>query len=256
MNDSMLMLAGPLVLVHACYLVAISKKDLSVIDIIWGLGFVVIAWIGSSLNQFSNHRENLLTVMVSLWGLRLAGFIYARNRGRPEDFRYAAWRKDWGDKVNLIAYFKVYLLQFALMTVVALPLFAVHLGEQRKWSWTDGLGLFVWFTGLLWEVIADQQKSTFKKNAQNSAEICQVGLWRLSRHPNYFGETLVWWGIFLVSVQSGNYWGFFGALFINFLLLKVSGVPLIEKKHEGNPAYEAYMKSTPRLIPALSKILK
>lgn len=251
MTDSLLMALGPLVLIHFTYFIAVKKNDLSVIDTVWGLGFIALAFMGNLLSGFSNPREILIFVMVLLWGLRLSFFIHSRNKGKPEDFRYTQMRNNWGENANRIAYFKVYLLQFVLMLLVGLPLFAVHFSLFTEFLFLDYLGIGLWLTGLIWESVADYQKSAFKKT--HHEKICDVGLWFYSRHPNYFGEVLVWWGIGAVSLMSRNSWGILGALFINYLLLKVTGVPLVEARHDKNPEYQAYKKTTPKLIPNLLK---
>jgi steroid 5-alpha reductase family enzyme len=255
MSDQLLMLLAPLILIHLFYIVAVLKKNLSVIDTAWGLGFIAISSVGCWLSRGSSLLENFLLMMVLLWGLRLALFIHWRNHGKPEDFRYAEWRKDWGDKTNRIAYFKVYLLQWGLMLVVALPITAVH-GSGARLGFFQWSGLFLWLVGLLWESVADFQKSHFKSLPANSHKLCNIGLWRLSRHPNYFGEALLWWGIGIAAIHDDKYWVLLGPAFINFLLLKVSGVPLIEARHENNPDYQKYKQETPTLIPSLTKLLK
>jgi steroid 5-alpha reductase family enzyme len=256
MNDVMIMILSPILLIHIFYGVAVATKNLSVIDTAWGLGFILLSLAGSALSGFANIRENVLTLMVVIWGLRLVLFIHFRNHGKGEDFRYAQWRKDWGEKTNLIAYFKVYWLQLILMLMVGLPIFSVHQNGDDSFSALNILGLLLWSVGLIWESIGDYQKSQFKKIKGNEQKVMQQGLWRYSRHPNYFGEALLWWGIALVSVKTSSYWGLFGSAFITFLLLKVSGVPLVEKKQENNPEYQIYATETPAFFPSLSKILK
>jgi len=250
------MILGPFILIHVTYLVAVLKNNFSVIDIIWGLGFVVLGAIGCNLSSWDNSRENLLFTLILIWGLRLSTFLLIRNTGKKEDFRYAQWRKQWGDQANRIAYFKVFLLQFMLMLIVGLPIFAVHEGKQSALSLLDYLGIFIWMLGLGFEAVADHQKSVFKSKPENKNKICQGGLWHLSRHPNYFGEALLWWGLGIISINTNQYWGLLGPLLINFLLLKISGVPLLEKRYENNKEYEAYKKITPRFIPSISKVFK
>lgn len=256
MSDVATMILAPIILIHIFYGWAVAKKNLSVIDTAWGLGFILLAAMGCFLSGFNSLRENVLFLMVLLWGLRLAIFIHVRNHGKGEDFRYASWRKDWGEKTNLIAYFKVYWLQLVLMLMVGLPIFAVHENGDDVFSSLNFLGLGIWLFGLSWESIADFQKSQFKKIKGNEHKVFQGGLWSLSRHPNYFGEATLWWGIALMSVNQGHYLGLIGAAFISFLLLKVSGVPLVEKKQEHNPEYQIYASHTPVFVPSLSKILK
>jgi steroid 5-alpha reductase family enzyme len=250
------MFLAPLLMIHIFYALAVSKKNLSVIDTAWGLGFILIVSVGSFLNAWTNLRELILLFLTTLWGLRLAIYIHTRNHGMGEDFRYAKWRKEWGDKTNLIAYFKVYWLQYLLMLVVALPLFAAHASTETQLFWFNYLGIAVWSIGLSWEAVADFQKSKFKAIKENKNKIFRDGLWAFSRHPNYFGEALLWWGISLVSLDGQNYWALIGPLFLTFLLWKVSGVPLVEQRHANNPEYQAYKAQTPTLVPSLKLIFK
>lgn len=188
MTDLLLMALGPLGLIHVTYYFAVKKNDLSVIDTTWGLGFIALSLIGNILSQFSNPREILILVMVLLWGLRLSLFIHSRNKGKPEDYRYTQMRNNWGENANRTAYFKVYLLQFGLMLVVGLPIFAIHFSGPSEFLFLDYFGFGLWLVGLLWEAVSDYQKSEFKKTHKH--EICDVGLWFYSRHPNYFGEII------------------------------------------------------------------
>ena len=248
------MILGPVLVIHLFFIFAVMKKDLSVIDTAWGLGFILLSLIGTVLNQASNLREVLVTLLVTLWGIRLSAFIHLRNRGKGEDFRYADMRKRWGQRTNLIAYFKVYWLQIILMLLVALPIFSVHETENDTINWFNYLGVFLWLVGLSWESVADYQKSHFKNKKENHDKIMQEGLWKLSRHPNYFGESLLWWGIALVAMDRSYSFGLWGAAFITLLLWKVTGVPLVEQRHDKNPQYQAYKAQTPVLIPSLKKL--
>lgn len=256
MSKFFLMALSPIVLIHVFYLIAIRTKNLSVIDTAWGLGFILISLTGCVISDWSNSQENLLFMLVLIWGLRLASFIHLRNHGNGEDFRYANWRKDWGEKTNLIAYFKVYWLQLFLMIIVGLPIFVSHRPGPLPLTMVQYVGALIWLIGFLWESVADHQKSKFKAVPGNKEKVFQGGLWSLSRHPNYFGEALLWWGLGLVSVSSHNYWGLLGSAFITFLLCRVSGIPLVEKRHEHNPEYQAYASKTPSFIPSISKMLK
>jgi len=256
MNEVLLMVLSPVILVHAFFIVAVRQKNLSVIDTAWGLGFILISLTGCVLSKWMSPQENLIFLLVLLWGLRLAGFIHSRNHGKGEDFRYANWRKDWGEKTNLIAYFKVYWLQLFLMFIVGLPIFIGHVSAPQPLMPYHYVGALIWLVGFLWESVADHQKSQFKARPGNEDKIYQEGLWSLSRHPNYFGEALLWWGLGLVSISTHQYWGLAGSAFITLLLCKVSGIPLVEKRHEHNPEYQAYASHTPVFLPSLSKILK
>lgn len=256
MSDLLLMASGPLLLIHLCFFLAVLKKNFSLIDVIWSLGFISISLTGCLLNQFSNWRENLIFFLVLLWGLRLSGFLFMRNAGKPEDYRYASMRKDWGGNANSSAYFKIFWLQYSLMLFISLPLIVAHFYPAREVMLLDYLGFILWSLGFTWEAIADYQKNKFKQIPGNLQKICQIGLWQYSRHPNYFGEATLWWGKFFITASTGNFWGLLGVTLLNFLLLKVSGVPLIEKRHDANPEYQQYKKDTPTLIPSIANILK
>ena len=256
MSEVLTMMIGPILLIHLFYFIAVIKKNLSVIDTAWSLGFILMALTGFFYNTNHSVQELAISILVLFWGVRLSAFIHFRNSGKGEDFRYAAWRKDWGAKTNLIAYFKVYWLQFALMQIVALPIFAAHFSLRQEFSALNLLGLIFWTIGFIWETVADYQKNEFKSIPGNQHRICKVGLWNFSRHANYFGETLLWWGIGLIAFSPETWWCLLGPLFLNFLLLKVSGVPLIEARHLKNPEFAQYAAETPVMIPSLTKILK
>lgn len=256
MNHLFYILSAPFILIHFFYLLAVTQKNLSVIDTAWGLGFILISLTGAWLSHFENWTETIVAVMVFIWGLRLSLFIHFRNHGKGEDFRYAKWRQEWGEKTNLIAYFKVYCLQFVLMVLVALPILATHYDSSQAFSTINRVGLFIWLTGLIWETVADYQKSAFKKLSGNQHKLCQKGLWAFSRHPNYFGEALLWWGIGLTAFQTDFWWGLIGPAFLTFLLRYVSGVPMLEVRHKNNPEYQIYASQTPIMIPSTKKIVK
>jgi len=256
MYNFVLMSLGSFLLLNITYFIAIKKNNFGIIDIVWGLGFIVISFLGISLKSFSLGKEIFLFIMILIWGLRLSLFLLKRNFNKPEDYRYKEMRDRWGKKANLTAYYKIFILQFFLMQLVALPIYAVHFQLEQSSTFLNKVGILFWFVGLLWETIADHQKSKFKSHPENQHKLCQVGLWKFSRHPNYFGESLCWWGFGLYSFTFESPWGLLGSLFINFLLLKVTGVPFIENKHAKNKDFEEYKKSTPRFIPSLTKILK
>jgi steroid 5-alpha reductase family enzyme len=256
MKDFFLMALVPLILLHLTYILSVKHKNFSFIDIAWGLGFIGISTTGLMLNNFSTIREITGTILVLFWGLRLATYLFLRSHGKPEDFRYATWRTEWGPRANTIAYFKIFWLQFFLMLMTGLPLFLIHAQEKSSLNWLDYLGICCWLIGFAWESIADYQKNNFKKNPSNKNKICQKGLWSLSRHPNYFGEALLWWGVGIISFAGGSITGLVGPLFLNFLLLKISGVPLIEKRHQNLPDFKDYQMTTPRFVPSLKKIFR
>ncbi len=221
---------------------------MSIIDGFWSLGFVAMAW--SQLVGAGRHSQ-VIALVVGLWGIRLSAFLLMRNWGQPEDYRYAAWRKDWGERTPAISYFKVFWLQYVLMLVVGIPLWGRGGGgDFDPLQFKNILAIALFILGFCWESVADYQKWSFKKVAEQRHKVCRVGLWRFSRHPNYFGEMTLWYGIGLLSMASWSEWYLLlGPACLHFLLVKVSGIPLIEAKQKNNPEYLAYMHSTPALLP-------
>ena len=238
--------------VHLLFMLAILRKDNSIIDIAWGLGFVLVAW--GLYFQSPHPNAWSLLIPVSLWGIRLSVYLFIRNRrSGKEDWRYAAWREQWGSWVYVRAYLQVFLLQGLFMWIISLPLMGSS--NLMHFTWLQILGGMIFLTGFLWESFADAQLLRFKAKTENKGKVMRSGLWRLSRHPNYFGEMLVWWGIFLISISWVPWYiGILSPLTISGLLWKVSGVPMLEQKYADNPDYQAYIKSTPALIPSLKKI--
>lgn len=225
----------------------IKRNDIA--DLAWGMGFVLMAWLSYWLGGEFGSKALVVNVMVTVWGLRLAWHIGRRLLRSDEDSRYAAWRKDWGKWVYVRSFWQVYMLQGLLLFVIALPVMWINLHEGHVWIWWDGLGLLVWLVGFLIEMTADAQLRTFKADKKNKGKLLQTGLWRYSRHPNYFGEALLWWGIYLMSVSSGGGWTVIGPITITFLVRFVSGVPLLENKYAGRADFEAYRKMTSVFMP-------
>ncbi len=235
---------------NIAFIVALIRKDNSVADIAWGLGFVVVTYTAFLTRGEVSSREILSLTMVTLWGLRLAGHIYLRNRGRSEDFRYKKWREQWGDKAFIFSYFQVFILQGILLLVIAAPLLLINSTSRQGWWFLDILGLTVWAVGFSFEALADWQLYHFKLDPANKGELLTDGVWKYSRHPNYFGEVTLWWGIFLLALSHPyGVVSIIGPLTITILILKVSGIPLLEKKMEGNAAFEDYKEKTSIFVP-------
>lgn len=233
------------------WLISLMNKDASIVDIFWGLGFVVLAWNTLILSEVIFFRSILLAILVTVWGLRLAFHIGIRNLGE-EDPRYQAMRNHHGNHFWWVSLFNVFLLQGILLWVISLT---VQMGQilptPSNITVFDYFGVLIWGIGFSFEAIADWQLVRFKSKSENKGCIMDKGLWALSRHPNYFGETLVWWGLFLISLSSfKNIWTVISPLLITYLLLAVSGVPMLEKVlKKRNPEYEAYIKRTSAFIP-------
>jgi steroid 5-alpha reductase family enzyme len=236
------------------FLVSLIKKRNDVADVAWGLGFVVLAWTSFLLSGRSGMRGVLACILVSIWGFRLAWHIQARHRGKVEDFRYMAWRREWGSWFYVRSYAQVYLLQGALLFVVALPVLIINRGPGETFGFLDGVGVFVWLFGFVFESVGDAQLARFAQDPRNRGKILQSGLWRYSRHPNYFGEVAQWWGIWLLAAGTPGGWlSIVGPLTITLLILKVSGIPMLEKKMAANPDFAEYKRRTSAFIPWVPK---
>lgn len=235
------------------FLIAHFKKDNSIADILWGLYFILLTGLAFVFYAEPDLRQVLMLVLVSIWGFRLSAHIFFRHWGKGEDPRYTEMKKSW-HFVALRSYFQVFFLQGVLALAIVSPLLWVQMqASAGALVWLDFLGLGVWIGGFFFEVIGDAQLGTFVKT-KKPGEIMTRGLWRYTRHPNYFGEVTQWWGLFLMALTVPGAWAFFfGPLLITVLILFVSGVPLLEKRYEGNPAWEDYKKKTSKFIPWFPK---
>ena len=230
--------------------VLLRRNDIA--DVAWGLGFVLIgSWF---LFQGVYHQTFLWVFgLVVLWALRLALHIGSRMVGKSEDFRYRAWREAWGKTFYWRSYLQVYLLQGAFMFVVASPIIAAGLGEVSDKWWallSQIFGSLVFAIGLFFETVGDYQLAQILKNRKDKEAVLDRGLWRYSRHPYYFGDIMVWWGLFLIVLPMRlGCLAVSGPLTITFLLVFVSGVRMLDRRYIGNAAYDAYKNRTSALIP-------
>lgn len=246
-------LVAVFVYMTAFFIVAALLKRNDLADFAWGLGFVLVTYLNLYLWPGSNVVHAILAVLVTLWGLRLAIYIYSRNRGKKEDYRYKAWREEWGKWWLLRSYFQVFLLQGLLLVVVISPVI-VALTFRPEVNVLTYIGLVVWLIGFYFETLGDYQLSQFIKRSSNKGKVMTTGLWQYTRHPNYFGEVTMWWGVWLIAFAHPWGWlGIIGPLTITFLILKVSGIPMLEARYAGNKEYEAYKKKTSIFIPLPSK---
>jgi len=216
------------------YLVSVVKKRNDIADTAWGLGFILVA----IFNLIFNPGLKLLIslVLISIWGTRLAVYIYNRNKNKKEDSRYQQWKNN--------AYFKVFITQGFFMWLICWPV----LLSKYELKWFNFIGIIIWIIGFYFESTADKQLREFIRNPGNKGKIMQNGLWAYSRHPNYFGEVTMWWGIWLLN-QNSNWWAIVGPLTITFLILKVSGIPLLENKYKNNPEFVDYQKRVSVFVP-------
>ncbi|MBX2963508.1 MAG: DUF1295 domain-containing protein [Cyclobacteriaceae bacterium] len=233
------------------YGASIILKRNDVADIAWGLGFVLMAWLSFFTSDFS-LKALVVNILVTVWGLRLSWHIFNRNRNKPEDFRYLQWRKEW-KYFYLRSFFQVFMLQGLFLFIIALPV--VYINTQAVvFHWVDTVGILVWLAGFYFEAIGDYQLKQFRLNLDNRGKIITTGLWRYSRHPNYFGEALQWWGIFLMALMMPLGWLMIvSPLTITYLLRYVSGVPTLERKYAGHKAFEDYKSKTSAFIPMKPK---
>jgi steroid 5-alpha reductase family enzyme len=234
----------------AVFAIALLKKDNSVVDIAWGPGFIVVALLSFCWEAGFESRHILVTGLVFFWAARLAIHIYLRNKGRGEDYRYAQWRKNWGKRFVLRSFFQIFMLQGFFLLLISYPIVLVNHSAGRGFAFLDLAGTLVWIVGFLFEAVGDHQLKKFKRNPQNKGRIMTAGLWKLTRHPNYFGEAAQWWGIFLVALSVQDGWtAIISPLTITFLLLKVSGVAMLEKKYAGDLEFAAYVGRTNAFFP-------
>ena len=242
-----------LIFVTLVWLLSLAKKDSGIMDVFWGLGFILLAVVYVFLhNSFSNHSVVLL-ILVLIWGLRLSIHIGIRNSGNPEDARYAAWRKANGKKWWWFSYFKVFLLQGAVMWIVALPLLA-GFNNGDSLNLLDISGIILWLIGFGFEAVGDWQLRKFKKEPANKGKVFNRGLWAYTRHPNYFGEAVLWWGFALIAFSGQYWWIIISPILMTYLLVRVSGVKMLDELMSGRSTdYKEYIKTTNAFIPKFFK---
>lgn len=239
------------VYMSAVFILALILKNNSIVDIFWGIGFILLTAF-SLLNSGSmDIKKVIVSFLILMWGLRLSIHIFIRNKGREEDFRYANWRRTWKNFV-LRSFLQIFMLQGFFMLVIAWPVLHINHGDSVDFGIIDILGILIFLIGFTFEVVGDYQMTVFKKDPANSGKIITIGLWKYTRHPNYFGEALLWWGIWLMAVPviDGIY-TIISPLVITWLLRYISGVPMLEKKYEGHSDWEEYKSKTPVFVPFL-----
>ena len=236
----------------ALWLASLRRRDVSIVDVFWGTGFALLALYYTLATDGAAGRTMLLAALTIAWGGRLSLHIARRNRGKPEDPRYAAWREQAGPSFPLRSLFTVFLLQGALMWLISMPLLVgISSPVPPGLTWLDGIGVAVWTVGFLFETVGDEQLRRFKADAANRGQVLQTGLWRYTRHPNYFGDAMVWWGLFLIALSApGAVWTVFSPALMTFLLMRVSGVTLLEKGlRASKPGYAEYVARTSPFFP-------
>jgi steroid 5-alpha reductase family enzyme len=256
-----LQVAGILFVYMSCvWAIAQIKKDNSIADIAWGLGFIIIALFTLIKTNLYLPIQLITTTLIIIWGLRLSLHVLIRNWGKKEDQRYQNMRISWGNHSHLYAYAQIFILQGIILLVISLPIILINSNSHNCKSsfnicfFLIIMGICLWIIGFIFESIGDKQLYTFLKDPANKGKIMKYGLWKYTRHPNYFGEIIMWWGIFIIALS--NNFGFsaiISPLLITYLLNYISGVPLAEKPLEHISEYQAYKKKTNTLIPWFPK---
>jgi len=235
------------------WMISLVLRNSSIVDPMWGTGLVLSNWFSFALTPDGFWaRKLLISILVTIWGLRLTIHLLRRNLGKGEDYRYREWREQAGGRWWWYSYFKVFLIQGAVMCVLAAPFIAAHSSPvPATLTLIDLLAIPVWATGFFFEAVGDWQLSRFLADPANKGKLLRSGLWRYTRHPNYFGESTMWWGHYLVALSVPNgVWTIVSPALITFLLLRVSGVTLLEKSmKETTPGYREYVESTSAFVP-------
>ncbi|HKX76015.1 MAG TPA: DUF1295 domain-containing protein [Acidimicrobiia bacterium] len=238
------------------WLVSGLVKDASIVDLVWGLGFVLVAWAVYLRSPLRSNVSLLILILVTVWGLRLSLYLAWRNLGKGEDYRYRAMRAKHGGKFFWVSLGTVYGLQGVLMWIVSLPIQAgISQPSPDPHPALITLGVAVWAVGLFFETVGDWQLARFKANPANQGTVMDRGLWRYTRHPNYFGDFCVWWGLYLIALAAGHWWAIIGPLVMSALLMRYSGAGLLEKTIiQRRPGYDDYVRRTNAFFPGPPKL--
>lgn len=238
------------------WIISIIIKNVSIVDLFWGFGFVLTNIYYFISTEGLGSRKIILLILVSLWGLRLSGYLAWRNLGKGEDFRYKQFRSNYGEKRYWwISFFQTFLLQGVLMWLISAPLLgAQYFGPDKGPGILDYAGLMLWITGFIFETGGDFQLARFKADPSNKGKVLTTGLWHYTRHPNYFGDSAIWWGYGLFCLAAGSLLPVFGSLLMTALIIKVSGVALLEKNLvDKKPEYREYIEKTSSFFPWFPK---
>lgn len=238
------------------WLLSVKLKNVSIVDLFWGVGFVVVNAFYVFMSGDLTIRKYIMLVLVTIWGLRLSSYLAWRNIGKGEDFRYQEFRRKYGpQRYWWISYFQTFLLQGVLTMIISLPLLGVSMGNTSdSLNLLDYCAILVWVIGFSFEAGGDYQLARFKKNPENKGKVMCYGFWKYTRHPNYFGDSAVWWAYALFSIAAGSYWQVIGSVVMTLLIIKVSGVALLEKTlNNTKPQYAEYIRKTNAFFPWFPK---
>jgi steroid 5-alpha reductase family enzyme len=245
-----------MIIMSLLWIISIPLKNVSIVDLFWGFGFVIVCFIYFINTEGLTIRKILILIMVSIWGLRLSIYLAWRNLGKGEDYRYRNFRNEYGGhRYWWISFFQTFLLQGILMWLISAPL----LGSQYYKNGNalhilDYIGVFVWLIGFVFESGGDIQLARFKANPANKGKVMNLGFWKYTRHPNYFGDATVWCGYAIICISAGSYLPVLGSVLMIALIIKVSGVALLEKTlNVTKPEYKDYIEKTSSFIPWFPK---
>lgn len=244
------------ILVTLLWVLSLAIKNVSIMDLFWGIGFVLVNAFYIYTSGDAGPRKILILTLVSVWGARLFIYLAIRNIGKGEDFRYREFRQKYGPgRYRWISYFQTFLLQGALIMIISLPLLGISRGSMpANLNILDYFGILIWLIGFMFEAVGDFQLFRFRSDPRNRGKILDTGLWRYTRHPNYFGDAAVWWAYALFSVAAGAYWHIVGSIVMTILIIRVSGVSLLEKSlTQSKPEYRDYIKNTSSFFPWFPK---
>lgn len=245
-------LATAMALMTIGWIISVKNNNVTIVDSLWGLGFILVALNTYILGNGFGGRRIMVLLLTTLWGSRLAVHLTWRNWGQKEDHRYGEWRKKSGSRFWWISLFKVFWLQAIFLWIISLVLQHALLASQpAHFTILDLVGAIIWFVGMFFESVGDWQLSRFKADPDNIHRVMDQGLWAWSRHPNYFGEFLIWWGFFVISLSTpGGWWTITSPIIVSLVLLKMTGVPLTEAALEKRrPDYAAYVRRTSAFFP-------
>lgn len=251
----LLAFAAILSMMTILWLISIKIRNVSIVDLFWGFGFVVAASVYFIFTKGFETRKILLLSLVAIWGLRLSIYLAWRNIGKGEDFRYQKFRKDFGeDRYWWYSFISVFLLQGVLMWLISAPLLGAQFYQDDGLGILDFIGIAIWIIGFVFEAGGDMQLARFKANPANKGKVLSIGFWHYTRHPNYFGDAAVWFGYALICLSAGSYWPVLGTVLMTALIIKVSGVALLEKTlNNTKPGYQEYVRKTSAFIPWFPK---
>ena len=234
------------------WIVSLVRKDVSIVDSMWSIMFLIAAW-AYSVSTVAGPRTTLILLLVAIWSIRLAGYITWRNWGDEEDYRYQKIRANNSPNFEFKSLYIVFGLQAGLAWIISLPLMAA-MNSDAPIGALDAIGVVIWAVGFSFETVGDLQLAQFRANPDNKGKVLNSGLWRLTRHPNYFGDFCLWWGFFLIALSAGGWWSIVSPLLMSFLLLKVSGVAMLERTiGERRPEYADYIRRTNAFFPGPPK---